>query len=280
MAKAASVEFSSKEEKDIKNIPEEFVEQKEDFIPTESVYLPSKGILYDRNHPLYKTETLEYRYMTALEEDILSSRALLRSGKAVDMVIKNCLVNKSVDLDTLVPGDKNAIMTALRVSSYGSEYAINVQCPDCGSSSQNDFRLDELEMRTLEIESNGKGANEFDFVLPIGEKKITFRFLTSGEESEITEAQEKIKKSSGTQLDRNVTSFLKNQIVAVDGNEDRKVIDKLVDTLIVRDSRALRKYIEENTPDIIFEQFFSCPNCGSTNEVNVPITTEFFWPGS
>ena len=44
--------------------------------PTEVVDLPSKGLLYPEGHPLSKG-TIEMKYMTAKEEDILTSQNLI-----------------------------------------------------------------------------------------------------------------------------------------------------------------------------------------------------------
>ena len=41
--------------------------------PTEFVELPSRGRFYSEDHPLHNQETVEIRYMTAKDEDILTS---------------------------------------------------------------------------------------------------------------------------------------------------------------------------------------------------------------
>ena len=61
--------------------------------PTEFVELPSKGIGYPQGHPLYDKETIEIRFMTAKDEDILTSKSLLKKGLAIDRLIDN-LVNR------------------------------------------------------------------------------------------------------------------------------------------------------------------------------------------
>ena len=49
--------------------------------PTEIVDLPSGGKLYPEGHPLSKG-TVEIKYMTAREEDILSSQNLIFQPKS------------------------------------------------------------------------------------------------------------------------------------------------------------------------------------------------------
>ena len=56
--------------------------------PTEFVDLPTKGRFYSEAHPLKGKETVEIRYMTAKEEDILTSKTLLKSGMAIDRYMR------------------------------------------------------------------------------------------------------------------------------------------------------------------------------------------------
>jgi hypothetical protein len=257
----------------VKKFEEDFIK-----IPTELVPLPSKGLIYPLDSSLHNATHIEVRHMTAQEEDILTSRTLLRSGKAIDMILANCIQDKSINPADLVSGDKNAVMIALRVTGYGSDYTINVTCPQCEEQSKFEFDLGALEMNTLEVNPVTPGANLFEFTLPTSETAITFRFLTSGEEREVSETQEKVKKRMNSQIDKNVTATLKSQLVSVNGKEDQALINQLVDALHVKDSRALRKFIDDAKPDVLMKQFFSCPNCSESSEVDVPITGEFFWP--
>ena len=50
--------------------------------PTSFVELPSEGQFYSEDHPLNNQKTLEIKEMTAKEEDILTSRALLQKYKS------------------------------------------------------------------------------------------------------------------------------------------------------------------------------------------------------
>ena len=69
--------------------------------------------------------------MTAKEEDILTDRSLLKKGIAVDRVLKNLIVDKKINLDDLLVGDKNAILVTARTTGYGSDYATRITCPAC-----------------------------------------------------------------------------------------------------------------------------------------------------
>ena len=246
-------------------------------VPTEFVPLPSFGLVYPPNSPLHNLKEIEVRYMTAIDEDILTSRSLLRSGKAIDAVLKNCILDARINPEELLSGDKNALITFLRVSGYGPEYKVEIDCPSCEETSKYEFDLSQLEMKTLDVEPIEQGENRFHIQLPTG-THIEFKFLNSAEEKEISDAQDRIKRSTNSPVDRNVTTRLKNTIISIDGNTDSSLINQYVDTLNVRDSRALRKYMEDNTPDIDMKQEFNCPHCGHRGEVDVPISVGFFWP--
>ena len=90
---------------------------------------------------MHGCDTVEIKQMTAKEEDILTSRALLRSGVAIDRVIQSILMNKRINADSLLVGDRNAILIAARVSGYGNEYNTTVACPACGTTQEYSFDL-------------------------------------------------------------------------------------------------------------------------------------------
>ena len=89
--------------------------------PTEMVDLPSKGYFYANGHPL-SSGKVEVKYMTAKEEDILTSQNLIQQGLVIDKLLQSLIVDKSIKLGDLLIGDKNAIMVAARVLGYGKDY--------------------------------------------------------------------------------------------------------------------------------------------------------------
>ena len=88
--------------------------------PTEQVELPSKGLVYPKDNPL-SSGTVEMRYMTAKEEDILTNQNYIKDGTVIDRLLKALIVTK-INYDDLVVGDKNAIMIAARILGYGKDY--------------------------------------------------------------------------------------------------------------------------------------------------------------
>ena len=67
--------------------------------PTEFVDLPSYGVFYAEDHPLHKQECVEIKHMTAKEEDILSDKALLKKGLAIDRFLKSIIIDKNIKIE-------------------------------------------------------------------------------------------------------------------------------------------------------------------------------------
>ena len=300
--KAASIEFGGEEEKEeqvstdinpqeITANPVEYArqvaaqrateyDQMAGFsVPRDFVMLPSKGMIYPEGSPLHNLEEVEVRHLTATDEDILTSRALLRSGKAIDTMLSNVIMNKSIKIDELISGDKNAILTFLRITGYGPEYPVEIDCPGCGDTIKHEFDLGKLTMRFLDVLPVSPGENRFSFQLPSG-MEIEFKLLNSAEDAQITEEQDKLKRTTNSPLEKNVTTKYKHQIISVDNNEDQTFINNFVNAMNLRDSRAFRTYLEEVEPDVNMKQDFKCRMCGHTEEVDIPITVGFFWPES
>jgi hypothetical protein len=248
-----------------------------DDIPAESVPLPSKGMVYPEKSPLCGRETVDIRVMTAREEDILTSRALIKKGTVITELIKSCLVDKEINVGEMIAGDRNAIMVSLRITGYGSEYPAEIECNSCGHNFENTFRLDKLPLKRLDLSPVRSGTNVFEFELPISKRKVYFKFLTGDDEEEINIIQDKMKKLGNLQ-DQFVTTRLKYSIVQVDDIEDKGYIARFVDSMRAGDSKALRKYMDKHEPGMVMRQIATCPACGQDEEVGMPLGAQFFWP--
>ena len=188
-------------------------------------------------------------------------------------------MNKQIRVDELISGDKNALLTFLRITGYGPEYAVEIECPECDENVKHDFDLSQLKMRFLDIDPVHEGENRFKFLLPSG-VEIEFKLLNSAEDAKINEEQEKARRVTNSPIDKVVTTRYKTQIISVDDKDDQTFINNFVDTMNLRDSRAFRTYMDEIDPDVIMKQDFKCPMCGHGTEVDIPITVGFFWPES
>ena len=255
----------------------------EDFgldIPIESVPLPSKGLIYPIDSPLYGKETLDIRPMTAKEEDILTSRALIKKGTVLTELMKSCLVDKNIDPDMLISGDRNAIMIALRITGYGAEYNVDVDCPACGATTNNNFDLSELQIKRLEVSPVADGANLFELELPVTKKTIQVKFLTGHDEQDIVVATDRKKKKGLQKTDSMITDRLTRSIISVDNIRDKNKIAIFVKNMPARDSLSLRKFLDNYEPGIEMKAWMTCPSCHESSEVRLPLGASFFWPES
>jgi hypothetical protein len=240
--------------------------------PTEEVTLPSKGLIYPKENPL-SSGTLEMKYMTAREEDILTNESYIKNGTVIDKLLQALIVTP-ISYNDLVVGDKNAIMVAARVLGYGKDYTFELD-GETHTVDLTSIKDKELDEKVIVAE----GKNEFEFTLPTLKKSITFKFLTHGDEKKIKSELEGIKKIERSSPE--LTTRLKHMILSVDGNYDRKTIREFVDNnLLARDSRALRSYIKEIQPDVDLTFDLETEAGDVKGGVNIPIGITFFWPDS
>mgnify|MGYP000715275366 CR=1 FL=1 len=246
----------------------------ENKFPSEVIDLPSEGKLYPEGSPLREGK-IEVKYMTAKEEDILTSQNLIKKGLVIEKLLDSLILTKGVKSEDLIIGDKNAVMVAARILAYGPEYACEVTNPNTGEKFTHTFNLADCPFKKLPDDLKG---NKFEFELPISKTKIEFKLLTGKEETIINKEIQQIKKL-GDIVSRELTTRLKHTIISVDGESDTTTIRNFVDTLLSRDSLALRNEITRITPDIEMKQEVEFAG-GETVEVDIPLTATFFWPNS
>jgi len=244
--------------------------------PTEVIDLPSKGYLYPEKSPLSSGQ-IELKYMTAKDEDILTSQNLIAKGVVLDVLLDNLIVDKKIKVSDLLIGDKNAILIAARVLAYGKQYEFEVTSPVTGEPTTHNLDLTSLKDVSVDFSKMTKGQNEFEFTLPTTDRVIKYKLLTSGDVDAIEKRAKSLSKISD--IDRSLTTRLKHMILEVDGNSERSVVNNFVDNeFFAVDSRSFRKYISDNTPDIDLE--ISIDVDGEEVDITVPMTVQFFWPSS
>lgn len=247
-------------------------------IPVEVVPLPSRGLVYPPGHPLHNVEEVEINPMTAREEDILTTKAFLKKGTVMTELLKSCLTDKRIDPDDMILGDKSAIMVAIRITGYGADYDAEITCPECNEKYKQEFDLSQLEIKSLEVSPRSEFTNEFEFILPITKKRVTFKLLTSRDEAEVNLLEDKKKKLNVATKESTVTMSLFQAITSIDGVANRAQIKKFVERMPARDSRALRNYMSDISPNIDLTQEVKCVHCDHVTDVTIPMTTAFFWP--
>ena len=232
--------------------------------PTEEVTLPSKCLVYSAENPLARG-TIEMKYMTAREEDILTNESYIKKGTVIDKLLQSLIVTP-INYNDLVIGDKNALLIAARVLGYGKDYTFEL------NGKTHNIDLTELVDKPLKEEHLIRpNHNEFSFTLPVLKKEITFKLLTHSDEKKIEEeikGKKKVNQEAGE-----LTTRLKHTITSVNGESDHNKIKDFVENyLLASDAKALRDYIKEVSPgvDMTFND--------GEKDIDLPITLTFFWP--
>lgn len=240
------------------------MEQQKKF-PTEIVELPSKGLLYAEDSPL-RSGTIEMKYMTAKEEDILTNQNYIQKGTVIDKLLQSLIVDKNIKYNELLVGDKNALLVAARILGYGKDYEFTYLAEKVNVD------LSAVQNKPLDESKIKDGKNEFEFVTPATGDTLTFKLLTHGDELAVQreiDGLKKINKESSAEL----STRLKYMILAVNG--DDKAVRPYVDNqFLARDSREFRKYVNEIQPDVDLKFY---PD-GAEEGVDIPIGITFLWP--
>ena len=234
--------------------------------PTEEVELPSKGLIYSKDNPL-SSGKVEVKYMTAKEEDILSNQSFIQKGVVLDKLLKSVIIDKDINIDDLIVGDKNALLIATRVLGYGKDYNIEIK----GQS----YTLDMTTLENKEFDESKfeAGKNEFHFTTPSTGTVLTYKLATGKVEKQIDReiaGLKKINKENSSDL----TTRLKYLISSVDGDSESKSIREFVDyKFLARDSRAFREHVNATQPDVNLTYILD-----NGEEALIPIGINFFWP--
>ena len=250
-------------------------------IPFEMVPLPSAGTVYPITSPLHASRLedgmIPVKVMTAHEEDILTNSAYLQTGKVIEELLKACMMNKEIDVNEMIAGDRNAVMVAIRMIGYDRWYPGEVSCGKCDHVWENTFDLAELTIKRLDIEPVEPGENLFEYTLPKSKHRVLFKFLTGHEEEEMELIAERRKKL-GQRGEKRVTDRLKYAIVEFNGTRKKNEIEQAILRMRALDSTALRKYMAKHEPGMDMSQEIECPACGHRQEVGMPIGLKFFYP--
>ena len=242
--------------------------------PTEVIDLPSKGLIYPESSPL-SSGTVELKYMSAKEEDILTNANFIEKGIVIDKLLQSMIVSK-IDYNELISGDKNAILVAARILGYGAEYEVEIT-DKYGKKIPVKINLSQLENKKFNESLFIKGKNEFDFILPQSKVNVTFKILNSKDEA-IIDAELKGLKKAFPNESFDITTRLKHQIISINGDSSAEKVRYFVDNMLLTDSRALRKYINEITPDLDMKFSYEDSKGDIVEGVSIPMNINFLWP--
>ena len=147
------------------------------------IQLPSNGQCYKN-----KVDRVPVAYLTAYDENIITSPNLYKDGLVIDFLLKNKIVNKEINVDDLVTGDVDAIVLFLRATSYGTDFPIVVNDPQSGEQIETTVDLTTLKPKEFTLVGDENGW--FEYITPIKKDKIKFRYLTRKMEKQLKKVTE------------------------------------------------------------------------------------------
>jgi hypothetical protein len=240
-------------------------------MPTELVELPSKGKLYPVGHPLRDKTTIEIKQMTAKEEDILTSESFIKNGVVLEKFLNSIIVDKSIKGEDLVVADRSAIYLAARILAYGPEYVIDLICPKCREQKSHTYDLMKFpKIKKLQEEAAVSDQGTISLSLPVTNWKVELRSVFGKDENTLFD-----RKNSADSL---ITSQILSMVVSINDVTDKELLKKAVEVMPVKDTKFLRTKYKENMPSVTFPYAIECKKCNHSEELEAPITLEFFWP--
>ena len=251
------------EHTEVINAPLSFV------IPTEYVDLPSQGKFYPVGHPLRDRTSIEIKQMTAKEEDILASESYIKQGVTLDKLLESIVIDKNIHPGSILSCDRSAIFLAARISAYGPEYKVAINCGACGKQSNINYDLStgpkHIHVKE-DVELTEKGT--FVVKLPSTGWRVECKLLNGQDESN----------TFNDKADQNVILKQLNSIIySIEGIEDKEQLKSTIESIPLKDSRFLRNIYKDLIPKLKFSLNLDC-KCGNKQELEVPVTLEFFWP--
>ena len=236
----------------------------------EVVKFPSEGLFYPSG-----LKEVNVEYLTAKDEDILTTPSLIQSGEALDLILNKKIKTPNVDINTLLIGDQNAIALFLRASSYGHDYQVEVTDPRNGKPFS--YTVDLRKIKYKEISETPDQNGLFSFHLPMRKKNIKFRLLNSSDSKRIISDVEHQQEAGYTTIAEFGSMKLKAHIVDIEGKTDRGYIIRFVDAMPAGDALKLRKKILDVTPDLDLLYEFTAPD-GYKFKTPLVMGLDFFFP--
>tara|TARA_R110000824_G_scaffold16073_7_gene67043 strand:+ start:35 stop:847 length:813 start_codon:yes stop_codon:yes gene_type:complete len=243
--------------------------------PTMLVDLPSRGLLYPEGHPLKDKDSIEIKYMTTKEEDILLNESFVRAGIVLDKVVESVLLDKKVKVESLLNCDKTALQIACRSNAYGEQYEFDYVCSNCQEKNASSINLNEIAHYDVDFEKISEDEGII-VTLPMTKAVVRAKVLTGQDDLEV---QKRIKQKKKHNLPEEVLIERYRQIfVSVNDNQDPLFISSFVKNMPLRDSKYFMKNYSDLLPGVDFTFEHECSKCETINKGGVPVGLSFFYP--
>lgn len=205
------LEYVENDNFDISSIP--------DYVQYDILPLPSDGQCYKT-----KKSRIPVAYLTASDENLITSPNLYRDGKIMDLLLKRKILDKSIDPDLLCKGDRDAILIWLRATGYGIEFPIRVHDPELNTDYDTTIELDKIKTKPFKLTGDENGW--FEYKTKNGDV-LKFKYINRLEELEL---QKKIRneafnerKNRISEISKEILNEVKDDVVVTE-SEKAKII--------------------------------------------------------
>lgn len=276
------------------------------YVQYDIIPLPSNGECYPIDSPL-RCGRIPVAYLTAADENIISSPNMYRDGKIIDIIVERKVLDKRIDTSMLCKGDRDAIVLWLRATGWGTDFPIVATNPNNGKKYYVTIDLSKFKYKDFGLAGDEEG--NFTYVLQ-NKDEVKFNFATYSKEDKLRKTIsesinmmsvfnlykdiknikndakdckaikdednedlkgciEDIENILGDYLQdemeidfskmKNVTEQMLTNIVSINGNSDEDYVRTYIENLRIKESLALRTYIEDNTPGVDFSLKINIP---------------------
>ena len=156
----------------------------DDTIQYDVLPLPSKGEPYKD-----KKSRVTVAYLTASDENFITSPNLYRDGTILDVLLKRKILDKGIDPNLLCKGDRDAIILWLRATGYGNDFPITVKDPKTGVEFESSVDLSTIKAKPFNLTADENGY--FDYTTELKKDKIKFKFMNRYDEKKFLELQKR-----------------------------------------------------------------------------------------
>ena len=221
-------------------------------IVKEIVRLPTKGYFYSKESPLSKG-FLFITPLTTYHEDILTSVNLKKGGHHINMILES-IIQDDIDIGELKVADRNGIILAAYILSYGPKLPFNYDCPKCHEKFPVTVPLTKLDETVKDFSKFVKGNNRYCVKLPSKQTQIYFtnppsKLIPSGKSDSSLE-------------------FIKAAVIQIGKEKKKEIIHEHLENMMIKDSRFLKKYIGDFFPNIKYQHTTKCPYCEYVSHID------------
>tara|TARA_R100001377_G_C3165323_1_gene101102 strand:+ start:189 stop:947 length:759 start_codon:yes stop_codon:yes gene_type:complete len=231
------------------------------------VELPTGGVFYPN-----KKKTLKVAYLTASDENILTSPSLSQSGDLMDTLLKAKVLDKDVDVLDLAECDKQAIFVFLRNTAFGPQYKFKLTDPTTGKEFEHTEDLSVLKTKEVTISPDSDGL--FTYTLPVSKKNCKLRLLTPSDDRQLLELE---KSYEGMKVKPMATKRLEKCVVELDGEKDPMTLSTAIHILPIKDAQEIKKFLQSVEPGLDVNKVATAPS-GERIPYKINFGLNFFRP--